>query len=38
MQREAMLEASPDPLACLRRCPDTFRASLESGNRMCLCS
>lgn len=35
---DAMLEASPDPLACLRQYPDTFRQSLKSGNRMCLCS
>lgn len=24
--------------ACLRRYPDTFRQSLENGNRICLCS
>lgn len=35
---DAMLDASPDPLTCLRKYPGTFRASLESGNRMCLCS
>lgn len=35
---EHMLEASPDPMACLREYPNTFRKSLESGNRICLCS
>jgi TetR/AcrR family transcriptional repressor of nem operon len=35
---DAMLEASPDPMECLRQYPNTFRKSLESDNRMCLCS
>jgi TetR/AcrR family transcriptional repressor of nem operon len=35
---DAMLEAFPDPLECLRQYPNTFRQSLESDNRMCLCS
>jgi TetR/AcrR family transcriptional repressor of nem operon len=35
---EAMLSETPDPVRCLRRYPDMFRSSLESGNRMCLCS
>lgn len=29
---------SADPLACLRAYPGIFRATLENGNRMCLCS
>jgi len=41
-QFEAMLEArltdSNDPLRCLKEYPDTFRAALQNGNRMCLCS
>lgn len=28
----------PDPVRCLRQYPDTFRKSLENGNRICLCS
>jgi TetR/AcrR family transcriptional repressor of nem operon len=35
---EAMSAESADPAACLRRYPGIFRASLERGNRMCLCS
>lgn len=35
---EGMLETTPDPIACLRQYPGTFRASLESDNRMCLSS
>ncbi|EKS40354.1 TetR/AcrR family transcriptional regulator [Afipia clevelandensis] len=35
---EAMLADTPDPLACLRQYPGTFRKALENGNRMCLCS
>jgi len=35
---ESMLAETPDPLQCLRRYPDVFRRSLESDNRMCLCS
>jgi TetR/AcrR family transcriptional repressor of nem operon len=27
---------TPDPVACLRSYPQTFRKSLESDNRMCL--
>lgn len=27
-----------DPKQCLRRYPGTFRAALENGNRLCLCS
>ncbi len=35
---EAMLAETPDPLRCLRLYPDIFRKSLESENRLCLCS
>jgi TetR/AcrR family transcriptional repressor of nem operon len=35
---EAMLAETSDPVRCLRQYPDVFRRSLESGNRMCLCS
>ena len=35
---ESMLAETPDPVRCLRRYPDVFRKSLESDNRMCLCS
>jgi TetR/AcrR family transcriptional regulator, transcriptional repressor for nem operon len=35
---EAMLTEASDPIRCLRRYPDIFRRSLESDNRMCLCS
>jgi TetR/AcrR family transcriptional repressor of nem operon len=33
---EAMQAETPAPLACLRRYPEVFRRSLESGNRLCL--
>ena len=35
---EAMSAGSAEPADGLRRYPDIFRRSLESGNRMCLCS
>jgi len=35
---ETLSEESPDPLAALRRYPETFRKALATGNRMCLCS
>jgi TetR/AcrR family transcriptional repressor of nem operon len=35
---ESMLAETSDPARCLRRYPDVFRKSLESDNRMCLCS
>jgi TetR/AcrR family transcriptional regulator, transcriptional repressor for nem operon len=35
---EALWAESSDPARCLRQYPDTFRKSLESGNRICLCS
>ncbi|GJD52030.1 HTH-type transcriptional repressor NemR [Methylobacterium crusticola] len=35
---DAISAASPDPLDALRRYPEIFRASLASGNRMCLSS
>lgn len=35
---ETMLAETSDPLQCLHRYPDVFRKSLQSGNRMCLCS
>jgi TetR/AcrR family transcriptional repressor of nem operon len=35
---DSMLSETPDPVRCLRRYPDVFRRSLESDNRMCLCS
>ncbi|CAA2102834.1 hypothetical protein MBUL_01887 [Methylobacterium bullatum] len=35
---ETMAEEFPDPLDCLRRYPDTFRAALQNDNRMCLAS
>jgi TetR/AcrR family transcriptional repressor of nem operon len=35
---DALLETAADPMACLRQYPNTFRRSLESDNRMCLCS
>src|SRR3984957_776071 len=35
---DSMLSETPDPVRCLRRYPDVFRKSLESDNRMCLCS
>jgi TetR/AcrR family transcriptional repressor of nem operon len=34
----SMLEDTPDPSECLHRYPEIFRRSLESDNRMCLCS
>ena len=35
---EAMLAGTADPVRCLHQYPDIFRKSLESDNRMCLCS
>ena len=35
---ERLWTESSDPLYCLRQYPNTFRQSLENGNRMCLCS
>ena len=35
---ESMLDETSDPVGCLRQYPDVFRKSLESDNRMCLCS
>jgi TetR/AcrR family transcriptional repressor of nem operon len=35
---EAMSTGSSDPAKSLSHYPDIFRRSLESGNRMCLCS
>jgi len=35
---EAMLADSSDPLRCLHLYSDTFRRSLETDNRLCLCS
>jgi TetR/AcrR family transcriptional repressor of nem operon len=35
---ESMLTETPDPVRCLQQYPDIFRKSLESENRMCLCS
>ena len=35
---ESMLEDFSDPIRCLQLYPGVFRKSLESGNRMCLCS
>ena len=35
---EALWTESSDPLRRLRQYPDTFRKSLENGNRICLCS
>ncbi|GGF37850.1 TetR family transcriptional regulator [Aliidongia dinghuensis] len=35
---DAMLMETSDPVGCLRRYPQIFRRSLESGNRLCLCS
>jgi TetR/AcrR family transcriptional repressor of nem operon len=35
---EAMSAKSADPAEALRQYPSIFRVSLESGNRMCLCS
>ncbi|OZI19251.1 TetR family transcriptional regulator [Bordetella genomosp. 9] len=35
---EALSTRFPDPADCLRKYPETFRKSLENGNRICLCS
>jgi TetR/AcrR family transcriptional repressor of nem operon len=35
---EAAWAESPDPVGWLHQYPDTFRRSLENGNRICLCS
>jgi TetR/AcrR family transcriptional repressor of nem operon len=35
---EALSAETKDPIRSLRRYPETFRKSLEDGNRMCLCS
>jgi TetR/AcrR family transcriptional repressor of nem operon len=35
---ESMLAGTSDPVRCLHQYPDIFRRSLESDNRMCLCS
>ena len=35
---ESMLAETSEPVRCLRQYPDVFRKSLESDNRMCLCS
>jgi TetR/AcrR family transcriptional regulator, transcriptional repressor for nem operon len=35
---ESRLSETPDPVRCLSQYPDVFRKSLETGNRMCLCS
>ncbi|KPL47534.1 transcriptional regulator [Xanthomonas axonopodis] len=35
---EALSAETKDPMKALRRYPETFRRSLENGNRMCLCS
>jgi TetR/AcrR family transcriptional regulator, transcriptional repressor for nem operon len=35
---ESMSAETSDPVRCLRRYPDVFRKSLETDNRMCLCS
>jgi TetR/AcrR family transcriptional repressor of nem operon len=35
---ERMVVETPDPTRCLHRYPEVFRKSLESDNRMCLCS
>jgi TetR/AcrR family transcriptional repressor of nem operon len=35
---ESMLTGTSDPIRCLQQYPDLFRKSLESDNRMCLCS
>jgi TetR/AcrR family transcriptional repressor of nem operon len=37
-QLEAISDASPDPLAALRRYPEIFRESLARDNRICLSS
>lgn len=35
---EALWTECSDPVRWLRQYPDTFRKSLENGNRICLCS
>ncbi|HUD92571.1 TetR/AcrR family transcriptional regulator, partial [Sphingobium sp.] len=35
---EVLSDEMPDPIECLRRYPDAFRAALQNDNRMCLCS
>ena len=35
---EDLSAETPDPIRCLHRYPEIFRRSLESDNRMCLCS
>lgn len=35
---DALAAATPDPIACLRTYPQTFRTSLENDNRLCLSS
>lgn len=35
---EALAVEAGKPEVCLRRYPETFRRSLENGNRLCLCS
>ena len=35
---ETISAETPDPVRCLRRYPEIFRKSLESENRLCLCS
>lgn len=35
---EALSAETKDPMKALRRYPETFRRSLENGNRICLCS
>ena len=35
---DSMLAETSDPFRCLQQYPDIFRKSLESDNRMCLCS
>lgn len=35
---ESMLAETSDPVRCLHQYPGIFRKSLESDNRMCLCS
>ncbi|RVM16512.1 TetR/AcrR family transcriptional regulator [Sinorhizobium meliloti] len=35
---DSLLVQGSDPLRCLRQYPDIFRKSLESENRICLCS
>lgn len=38
MTLEAILKEAAGPEECLLRYPQTFRRSLENGNRICLCS